>query len=343
MYATKAEAVNAPKGNIRLAYCPECGYIGNQAFDFTQIRYDSTYSFSLHHSPVYQRFIHDLANRLIGTYGITNKSILEIACGQGDFLRLLCQLGDNAGCGIDPSLPESISEYRGSTPIRFIRDYFGEKYAAEVGNLVVCRHLLDQLDQPRSFLELVRRTIGQRREPVIYFELPNATAIFQELSIWSITYEKSSWFTPYSLKRLFEISGFQVLSVAPCYVGGQYLAVEAVPDSHHARSAAAEAEKTDQFSHSLHVFTENYRQKVQVWEQQLAALQRSNQRVIAWGAGAGAISFLNTFKITELIPYVVDINQRRQGKFLPLTGQQVVAPEFIQQYQPDTIIVTNPT
>jgi hypothetical protein len=29
--------------------------------------------------------------------------------------------------------------------------------------------------------------------------------------------------------------------------------------------------------------------------------------------------------------------------FMPLTGQPVVSPEFIQEFRPDVIIVTNPT
>lgn len=44
----------------------------------------------------------------------------------------------------------------------------------------------------------------------------------------------------------------------------------------------------------------------------------------------------------ERIPYVVDINARKQGRYIPGTGQQIVAPDVLRSYRPDTILVMNP-
>jgi len=43
------------------------------------------------------------------------------------------------------------------------------------------------------------------------------------------------------------------------------------------------------------------------------------------------------------MPYIVDINPTRVGKFPPGAGQEVVAPEFLIQYKPDVVIITNST
>ena len=61
------------------------------------------------------------------------------------------------------------------------------------------------------------------------------------------------------------------------------------------------------------------------------------------GAGEHGINFLNILNIRELMPFIVDINPNRIGKFLPGTGQKVVAPEFLIEYKPDMIMITNPT
>jgi hypothetical protein len=42
------------------------------------------------------------------------------------------------------------------------------------------------------------------------------------------------------------------------------------------------------------------------------------------------------------IEYVVDINPHRHGRFIPGTGQQIVAPSFLKDYQPDQVIAMNP-
>jgi len=42
------------------------------------------------------------------------------------------------------------------------------------------------------------------------------------------------------------------------------------------------------------------------------------------------------------IEYVIDINTRKHGKFIPGTGQKIVPPEFLREYRPDVAIVMNP-
>jgi hypothetical protein len=82
---------------------------------------------------------------------------------------------------------------------------------------------------------------------------------------------------------------------------------------------------------------------VSVWKRRIEEIMQSGRKVVAWGAGARAVSFLNALKIREEVPLVADINPKRQGKYMPGTGQRVVSPEFLVGYQPEVIIVTNPT
>ncbi|MBE7474455.1 MAG: methyltransferase domain-containing protein [Anaerolineales bacterium] len=336
------EALTAPTGNIKLAFCQSCGYIGNLLFEPKKIRYDQEYSFSLHFSPTYQNFINDLASRLVEKYGLKNKRILEIGCGQGDFLRLICSLGHNRGIGIDPSTTSHVEQI-GLHEITFLQDFYSEKYARQEVDLVCCRQVLDQLPHPKIFIELLRQNIGQHAPTTVYFEVPNAVKIFEDLLIRNIIYEKSSWFTPTSISRLFELSGFKILSVEPCFEGGQYLGIEAVPTSGVVPDQITDDADLEYFGQLIRAFSENYRRKIKTWGEQLSALRHSGQRAIVWGAGSGAINFFSMLKIKEEISYVVDINPQRQGKFLPLTGQQVVPPEFIQEYKADVIIITNST
>jgi hypothetical protein len=39
---------------------------------------------------------------------------------------------------------------------------------------------------------------------------------------------------------------------------------------------------------------------------------------------------------------VVDINPNRHGFFMAKTGQQIVGPDFLEEYRPDVVIVMNP-
>jgi hypothetical protein len=54
--------------------------------------------------------------------------------------------------------------------------------------------------------------------------------------------------------------------------------------------------------------------------------------------------FLNLLKVTagSGIDWVVDINPRKQGHFVPLMGQRIIAAECLLQKPPDLLVVMNP-
>jgi len=349
LWNSKTEACQAPTGTITLTYCSACGYVGNRSFEPAKIRYDQEYSFSLHFSPTYRAFVEGMANQLVSKYKLTNRPVMEIGCGQGDFLRLLCELGCRGGMGLDPSVTPHGETIKGSH-ITFRAERYSEDHQLQENSFLCCRHLLDQISEPRAFVELMRRNIGPYTDSIVYCEVPNGANIFEDLLIRNIIYEKPSWFTAYSLRRLFEQAGFAVLSVEPCFEGNQYLGIEARPLKDNttrqpdgAQGRQVDAYEQELFAQSIQAFANNYQQKIAAWQRQVAALREAGQRAVAWGSGSGAITFLNTLKITEEIPYVVDINPKRQGKFLPLTGQQVVDPTFLTDYRPEAIIITNAT
>ncbi len=77
--------------------------------------------------------------------------------------------------------------------------------------------------------------------------------------------------------------------------------------------------------------------------QKINQLKADQKRTIAWGAGARGVSFFNIFDLAEEVPFIIDINEKRQGKFLPGSGQKIVAPDLLTSYDPDLVIITNPT
>lgn len=341
--STQEQAFRATKGDIRLALCKQCSYSWNRAFEPGKHDYVPGYEISLHYSNVYQGFLENLAKRLVETYELRGKNVLEIACGTGHFLRMLCELGGNRGIGIDPVLEREATEKLGSTEIAFIRDKFSERYADLPCDFICCRQALHAVPNPKELVQMVRRTIGRERRTPVYFEVVNANAVFERQNVWQLMYEYYSFFTPASLARLFSECGFDVRQVEPCYEGGQYLQLEAFPACAphvvlETSQAAVEATLSDALA-----FAKGLRDRLAGWEEQLAAAHKLGRRTIAWGAGGRGINFLNLVRASQFVPYIVDINPTRCGGFIPGSGQKVVAPEFLREYRPDLLLLTNPT
>ncbi|MDW8146455.1 MAG: class I SAM-dependent methyltransferase [Roseiflexaceae bacterium] len=340
LWATREAALAAPCGDIALGYCPVCSHVYNYAFDPSLMNYSQDYENSLHFSTRFQQYAVDLAERLIERYDLRGRDIIEIGCGKGDFLRQICQIGGNRGIGFDKSFVPDPARDGADPNVRFVVDFFGPAYADEPADLIVCRHVLEHIEDPRAFIAELRRVIGDQRSPVTYFEVPNALWTLRDLGIWDIIYEHCSYFSPASLVYLFETSGFETLDVREEF-GSQFLAIEARPTSSDALQSARTRLDFDRMMRDVMAFGDNYCAKVAYWRARLGDLAKQRRRVVVWGAGSKGVTFLNIFRDQGAIEYVVDINPRKQGKYVAGSGQQVVEPAFLRLYQPDVVIVMN--
>ena len=86
-----------------LAVCANCGFIFNSAWDPQSTIYSDQYEETQGFSPTFNTFNRAIAEELVNSYDIRGKTVLEIGCGKGEFLSLICKLGGNRGIGYDPS------------------------------------------------------------------------------------------------------------------------------------------------------------------------------------------------------------------------------------------------
>ena len=82
--------------------------------------------------------------------------------------------------------------------------------------------------------------------------------------------------------------------------------------------------------------------EVSEWNRRLDSWQQAGLRGVIWGGGSKAVAYLSSLGRTLPIGAAVDINPKKHGTYLPVSGLEVVAPEFLIDYQPDFIIVMNP-
>jgi 2-polyprenyl-3-methyl-5-hydroxy-6-metoxy-1,4-benzoquinol methylase len=336
LWPTREAALNAPRGSIRLGYFTACGHVYNLDFDPSLMEYTQEYENSLHFSPRFQEYAESLADGLVEKYDLYDKDIVEIGAGKGDFLIMMCGMHGNRGWGYDPTyVPDE--EYTAPN-VTFIQDFYTEKYTDQKADLIICRHVLEHIEDPDAFVAQVRRAVGDGQETVVFFEVPNSLWTLRQLGIWDIIYEHCSYFSPLSLAHVFRNNGFRVLDVKQVF-GGQFLTIEAIPDEKpdfpeittELTALRADAE----------AFATNYRNKHQAWTETLSRLTAEGKRGVVWGAGSKGVTFLNAMPNSDSIDYIVDINPRKQGKFVAGTGQLIVPPEYLKESKPDFIIIMN--
>src|SRR6185369_2153490 len=98
-FASAAAARSVPRRDINLAQCSRCGLVFNASFEASVVPYDENYENRQCFSPAFQDHLGSLACRLIAENGLKNARILEVGCGKGDFLRLICAEANARGVG----------------------------------------------------------------------------------------------------------------------------------------------------------------------------------------------------------------------------------------------------
>jgi SAM-dependent methyltransferase len=341
LWPNRDEAVHAPRGEIRLTFCRECGHIYNSAFDPARLTYGADYDNSLHFSPRFQGYARDLAARLVETYDLHKKTVIEIGCGNAEFLALLCALGPNRGIGFDPSFIPGRANTTAGDGIDIVADYYSKRYANRCCDFLCSRHMLEHVPDPLAIVASVSQALGENPRAAVYFEVPNALFTLREKGVWDIIYEHCSYFTPQSIYHLFAKVGFGVLNVQESF-GGQFLSLEALVSNESLDSYYPAPGNLGRLAGDVAVFTDSREALVHRWIMLFDEMRKRGRRAIPWGAGAKGTIFLNVLEKHALVDYVVDINPHKQGRFVPGTGQQIIPPGALRDLKPDVLILMNP-
>ena len=339
MLSNAEDALDFPSGDVKLGFCDSCGFITNTEFDAKWSAYAPNYEDQQSFSPTFNKFAKELAQQLVDRYDLHNKSIVEIGCSKGDFLHLLCELGNNSGIGIDPSAVPGRVQSSAADRVTLIQDYYSEKYADKVGDFICCRHTLEHIQPTKEFVSTVRRSIGDRAVSVV-FEIPDTVRVLEDAAFEDIYYEHCSYFTPGSLARLFRSCGFEVTDLYRAY-GDQYLLIDAKPIEGTSDKIHLLEDSPQEIADSVQKYIDQIGSKLEEWRDRLTTAQQSGKKTVVWGSGSKCVAFLTTLDTIDKIQYVVDINPHRHGKFIPGVGKQIMSPEFLKDYQPDVIIVMN--
>lgn len=326
-----ADAEAFPTGDILLDQCETCAFITNVAFDEARLRIAQTDEASQTCSATFGEFANDLAARWIERYDLHGKTLIEIGCGQGEFLEMLCDLAGARGIGFDPVV---LRERSKAVDAIFVAGPFEDFVERVRGDFIFCRHTLEHVAEPLKFLLLLRT--AAENTPVV-FEVPDNSRVMAEGAFWDIDYEHNSFFSPASLTRVFQRAGFEVTRTTLEF-DNQYLVLEAAAEP-------VGGQKRDMPSLSeLRAATNFVRTataRMNHWLTFASEAKRQKRKCVVLGSGSKAVAFLTTLGIEDAFECVIDLNPANQGLYLPGTRLKIQPPTVLNSLRPDAVVITN--
>lgn len=328
-FTTPEEARKVLRKDMRLRECLDCGLIFNEILDMTALNYDRGYENAQNYSPRFVEMCRQTAFDLAAKYDLTKGTVLEVGCGKGDFLKMLCELFGCRGLGYDTSC--EIDGPINNGQVTFFQSYVSPSDINESLDLIICRHVIEHVPDIHHFLCLLRDLAEKGGNPVIYVETPAFEWIIQNRAFWDVFYEHCNYFTLTTLSHLVELAGFEVLSQRLIF-DGQYQSLEL-------RRAASSGTKPKQ-TPILSIFAKDIDSTCAELERRLRQAGATEGWAV-WGAGAKGVTLANT--LSEFPPTcVIDSNPAKQGNFISGTGIPVIAPRELKTYKVPVIFVANP-
>jgi 2-polyprenyl-3-methyl-5-hydroxy-6-metoxy-1,4-benzoquinol methylase len=335
---------------LRVLVCVQCWLV--QTEDFTQLNelFDANYayfsSFSTSWLDHAERYVTDMVAR----YGLgTDSHVVELGANDGYLLQFVRDR--KIPCtGIEPTaLAAAAAREKG---LAIVEEFFNERLARELAehgkqaDLIVANNVLSHVPDVNDFVTGV--AVLLKTSGIATFEFPHVMRLIAGHQFDTIYHEHYSYFSLYSVDRIFAANGLGIFDVEEHPTHGGSLRV-------FAQSAATGAtERTDRVNELLEreeaagMTTPEYYAGLQAkadgvkddFLHFLLDAKRKGQKVAAYGAAAKGNTLLNYAGVRrDLIPYVAERNPTKQGKFMPGSRIPIVGEDLILRTKPDFVVI----
>jgi hypothetical protein len=349
-YLTKADLTHPEKFYpLEIKVCDQCWLV--QTEDYAQpdelfspdyAYFSGTSTSSLEHAAIY---VEKMTRQLeLGHDSL----VIEVASNDGYLLKNFVAAGIPC-LGIEPT--DSTADAAEKLGISVLREFFGEQLgrqlAAEgqqaeliVGNNVYA-HVPDINDFTRG-LSAALKSGG-----TVTLEFPHLMRLIEHTQFDTVYHEHFSYLSLFTVSRIFKAFGLRVWDVEELPTHGGSLRVYGCHERDSRKTApVVDAVLREECNRGMQALTtyQGFQAKADMIKDELLGFlneqKRAGKKVAAYGAAAKGNTLLNYAGVKpDLLPFVCDAAEAKQGKFMPGSHIPILPPSALEGESPDFVLI----
>lgn len=345
----KKSDLSAPEKHypLRVLVCNKCWLVQTEDYAASDELFRDDYAYFSSTSTSWLEHARSYADEISSDLGLGPESfVVEVASNDGYLLQNFVHKG--VGClGIEPTASTAAAAERKGVPV--IREFFGKNLAARLSakkaDLIIGNNVLAHVPDINDFCEGLKVLL--KPGGLVTLEFPHLLNLIELCQFDTIYHEHFSYLSLHAVERILRSRGLRVHDARTLPTHGGSLRIYA---SHEADAKPVSGEvgrllALEKAKGLLEERTyENFQTRAERIKDQFVSFLIENKRagnvVAGYGAAAKGNTLLNFAGIKpDLVRYVCDAAEAKQGKFLPGSRIPIVSPATLLSNPPDHLVI----
>jgi len=344
------EQLNEPEifYTLKTFVCDNCFLVQNDEYVKPENIFNNNYSYFSSFSTTWLEHCKKYCDMVVEKFKLNKDSfIAEIASNDGHLLKFFKNKGIEV-LGIEPS--GNVAEVALKNGINTIVDFFNtdflKKNKIKKADLIIANNVLAHVPNVNDFIIALKYLL--KEEGLITIEFPHLLKLIRFNQFDTIYHEHYSYFSLFTVKKMFEDKGLEIFDVQEIGVHGGSLRIFVKKKENKYFKVKKNVKNLLDYEIKNRINDINYYLSFQdkiidiknKFLNFLIQEKLKNKKIVAYGAAAKGNTLLNYCGVKEdLIEFVVDASPYKQGKYLPGSHIPVVNESKIRDVNPDYVII----
>ena len=335
---------------LKVLVCESCWLVQAEAYSRAAELFNDEYAYFSSFSAIWLAHAEQYLQAVVKRFGLSGRShVVEVASNDGYLLQYVRQRGIPC-LGIEPTAgTAAAARLKG---IETLEEFFGVDLAQRLADrgrqadLMVANNVLAHVPDINDFVKGF--AILLKPHGVATFEFPHLMQLIEQKQFDTIYHEHFSYLSFRTVHQIFRTNGLSVFDVEELDTHGGSLRVFAQ------RSDAGTQAVSGKVAHLLEreaaagmnkaAYYRGFQEQANKVKNDflvfLLEAAREGKAVAGYGAAAKGNTLLNYAGVRpDLLPYVVDKNPNKQGKYLPGSRIPIVSEDHLRKQRPDYVVI----